>query len=280
MQLFLFHTNFATKTVKILFYVYLCRAKEYLLIRLAVMKAFIIKYWWSLPLCIAIIMISLMLLFVDAPTFWDHVVGCLLILVILLTIGSWVVLLMNKLWMKSILSIVTTILVLCVLGFPLILFASFAPDGFGKEHPIPAGMKYNIPLCSNENEGDMTGQADVVVDSLERNSYLQIREEGEHGHYQYSFYYKGLPKGDIFLRCYEVTENIPLSEDVLPQETTVFIDSTHSFCQLVNNRSFTIYEGDWGDYYAARVEVWHRNVVTKEEKKLMEKIYRVEGWER
>ena len=35
-----------------------------------------------------------------------------------------------------------------------------------------------------------------------------------------------------------------------------------------------------GDYYAARIEVWHRNAETKQEMKLLEKVYRVEGWMR
>lgn len=45
-------------------------------------------------------------------------------------------------------------------------------------------------------------------------------------------------------------------------------------------QEFTIYEGDWGDYYAARIEVWHKDAQTGMERKLMEKVYRVEGWMR
>lgn len=41
-----------------------------------------------------------------------------------------------------------------------------------------------------------------------------------------------------------------------------------------------IYEGDWDDYYAARIEVWFKNAETNQESKLLEKVYRVEGWMR
>ncbi len=53
-----------------------------------------------------------------------------------------------------------------------------------------------------------------------------------------------------------------------------------SFSKIVDKQKFTIYEGDWGDYYAVRVEVWHRDASTKNETKLLEKIYHMEGWMR
>ena len=43
---------------------------------------------------------------------------------------------------------------------------------------------------------------------------------------------------------------------------------------------FTVYEGDWGDYYAVRVEVWHHDTSTGSEHKVNEKIYRMQGWQR
>lgn len=55
---------------------------------------------------------------------------------------------------------------------------------------------------------------------------------------------------------------------------------TSSFSKIVNKQEFTIYEGDWGDYYAVRVEVWHQDASTGKEEKLLEKIYRMEGWMR
>ena len=35
-----------------------------------------------------------------------------------------------------------------------------------------------------------------------------------------------------------------------------------------------------GIYYAAKIEVWHKDAKTGRETKLMEKVYRVEGWMR
>jgi len=112
------------------------------------------------------------------------------------------------------------------------------------------------------------------------NTYLSIRNGMQGGIYTYDFYYGPLPAGEIFLRCFEVTENIPLSEDRLTRSSKVKINRTKSFSKLVNEQQFTIYEGVWKDYYAARIEVWFKNAATQEEKKLVEKVYRVEGWQR
>ena len=118
------------------------------------------------------------------------------------------------------------------------------------------------------------------VDSLDIQDYLHIWNGPQGGIYKYDFYYPSLAAGDIYLRCYEATKNIPLSKERVKERSTVPIESTYSFSQVVDKKEFTIYEGDWGDYYAARIEVWHRDANTGKEKKLMEKVYRVEGWMR
>ena len=178
------------------------------------MKKWIIKYWYILPLVLALLMLSLTMLFTQSIS-----------------------------------------------------------DGFGKDHPIPDGLECNIPLVEDSCSTS-------PVDSLDSNTYLVIWNDIQGGMYKYDFYYGPLPAGEIFLRCFEVTENIPLSEDRLEERSRVEIDSTTSFTRLVNKQEFTIYEGDWEDYYAARVEVWYRNAATKQEQKLLEKVYRVEGWMR
>ena len=147
------------------------------------------------------------------------------------------------------------------------------PDGFGKDHPIPEGLEYNLPLPFESEKVE-------PVDSLNNQTYLQIWNDIQGGLYKYDFYYGSLGRGEIFLRCYEVTSNMPLSEDRLIEESRVKVSPQKQFGQVVNKQSFTIYEGDWDDYYAARIEVWFKNAETNQESKLLEKVYRVEGWMR
>ena len=81
-------------------------------------------------------------------------------------------------------------------------------------------------------------------------------------------------------KSYAGQNDIPLSEEGILEESLVSRGTTTSFTQLVSRKKFTIYEGDWDDYYAARIEVWHKDASTKKETKLLEKVYRVDGWMR
>ena len=147
------------------------------------------------------------------------------------------------------------------------------PDNFGKEHPIPTWLDYNLPL----DEGE---ELPYPIDSTAQDTWLQIWNDFQGGMYTYDFYYPALEEGVVFLRCYEATENIPLSHERISEASRVAIPSTTSFSKVVEKQCFTIYPGDWGDYYAARIEVWHKDAKTGKERKLMEKVYRVEGWMR
>lgn len=236
-------------------------------------KKYIIKYWWSFPILLALFMLTLCLLFTTVPSILETIVFILLFLTLLALPVSWIILLINRQWSKCLMSLLASVLVVCVLWIPFTLFAMSGPDGFGREHPIPEGLEYNLPLSDDSNSS-------IPIDSLDTDTYLQVWSDFQGGMYMYDLYYATLPEGEIFLRCYEATKNIPLSEERILEESRVSINPTTSFSKLVSRKRFTIYEGDWEDYYAARIEVWHRNAETKQEMKLTEKVYRVDGWMR
>ena len=237
------------------------------------MKRFFIAYWWTFPIMLALSMLALIVLFTKTPSILETIIGILLLLVIIALLISWVLLLINKQWLKFLLSFTVSFVVGCILLIPLTLSAMSGPDGFGKDHPIPEGLEYNLPLPFESEKVE-------PVDSLNNQTYLQIWNDIQGGLYKYDFYYGSLGRGEIFLRCYEVTSNMPLSEDRLIEESRVKVSPQKQFGQVVNKQSFTIYEGDWDDYYAARIEVWFKNAETNQESKLLEKVYRVEGWMR
>ncbi len=237
------------------------------------MKRFFIEYWWTFPIMLALSMLALIVLFTKTPSILETIIGILLLLVIIALLISWVLLLINKQWLKFLLSFTVSFVVGCILLIPLTLSAMSGPDGFGKDHPIPEGLEYNLPLPFESDKVE-------PVDSLNNQTYLQIWNDIQGGLYKYDFYYGSLGRGEIFLRCYEVTSNMPLSEDRLIEESRVKVSPQKQFGQVVNKQSFTIYEGDWDDYYAARIEVWFKNAETNQESKLLEKVYRVEGWMR
>ena len=247
------------------------------------MKKWMIKFWYLLPILLAVFILALYAEWAlglelspkKVPVFVAYILDIIVLLILIASVVSWVILLINKSWWKAIISFVATVIIVVFLGFFVTMAALFAPDtsDFGKRHPIPDGLAYELPLPIDSHPTE-------PVDSLDANAGLSVRVGGQGGIYQYDFYYGPLPAGEIYLKCYEVTENIPLSETRLTKESRVKFDTTTSFTKLVDKQKFFIYEGDWGDYYAARIEVWYKNAATNEEKKLAEKVYRVEGWMR
>lgn len=240
----------------------------------SLVKGFVIDKWWVFIEIMALALIALIILAWTAPpTVFESIIGGILLFTLIALPVSWVILLVNQQRGKCLRSFLLSVAVFVILGSIYGIATMYGPgyDNFGKKHPIPDGLKYNIPLVEDI-------KTKTPVDSLDTDSFLQVW--GELGVYSYDFYYGPLPAGVVFLRCYEATNNIPLSEDELLSSSKVAVDSTSSFSQLVKKHSFTIYEGDFEDYYAARIEVWYRNAKTKEESLLVEKVYRVEGWMR
>ncbi len=209
-------------------------------------------------------------------------------ILILFELVLLVILLICKKWLRFFISLVLMI-GFVVVGLPILSFlAMSAPDGFAKRHPIPEGLEYEIPLgyvCTEDGsfvawEASWNTPIEPEVDSTDESSYLQIWSGSQGGIYKYDFYYPSLPAGTVFLRCFEAGKNEPLSADGVSKATCVNHATNTCFSKIVEKQKFIIYEGDWEDYYAVRVEVWHRDSVTHNEQKLLEKYYRMDGWMR
>ena len=239
------------------------------------MKQFILKYWWALIVALLTFAVIFdVLIFTSYDILLTIVLGIMLLLCVGIVI-SWVLLIKNKKWRESIVSFISSMVIIIAFTFISAIMALYGPltDNFGKNHSIPEGQDYSIPY-------EMEFRQMESADSLNIDSYLQIQNDIQGGMYLYDFYYGALPAGEVYLKCYEVTENLPLSEERILEASKVSIEHSTSFKQLVSKQRFTIYEGEWGDYYAARIEVWHRDAYTQQEQKLCEKVYRVEGWMR
>ena len=225
-------------------------------------------FWFILP-CIAFFcVIGAIECLMEHPAATDVFLTIYLVTILLHIIAVFILLYQRKFLQFFFAAII--VLAYLFGGFVLGMAIESAPSFFAKDHPIPEGLVYNTPLDEN------TVNEVIPSDST---TYLQIRNGFQGGIYEYSFYYPQLPEGIIYLRCYEVTENLPLSEDRITKESSQNVNRTDHFACLVNRKKFTIYEGDWGEYYAARIEVWFKDK-KGHEKKLLEKIYAVEGWMR
>lgn len=87
--------------------------------------------------------------------------------------------------------------------------------------------------------------------------------------------------GSVYLKAFEVTKGTALSADRLEAASkTRMTWSTETSERFGAKAGFTIYEGDWGKPYAARFEVWFKPDSGKTERKLVERIFKIEGWQR
>ena len=87
--------------------------------------------------------------------------------------------------------------------------------------------------------------------------------------------------GVAYLKAFEVTKGTRLSEARLHDRSNERIGwSKNPDEKFLYENEFTIYEGDWGKPYAARIEVWFRPDSGKPERKLIERVCKVEGWQR
>ena len=88
-------------------------------------------------------------------------------------------------------------------------------------------------------------------------------------------------KGTVYLKAFEITKNTPLSAARLKACTRNVSgwsnDPQQQFC---TGMYFTIYEGEWEQFYGARFEVWFVPDSGGTERKLMEKNYKIQGWTR
>lgn len=177
---------------------------------------------------------------------------------------------------------------LIIYSFICMLFAGMgegAFDYFGRRHPIPQDLEcYEPYTCRNRK---YLSQQDSITVSR------GILLEGEQGMYSYRALVPAIPeKGEIFLKLYESTSNFPLSEanvrrnstlSVEPSDTAVIYQMEEGNFSVTNYDKqyyFTIEEGSWGDYYAARVELWYQPISGNEPQLLNTAIYKIEGWSR
>ena len=87
--------------------------------------------------------------------------------------------------------------------------------------------------------------------------------------------------GLVYLKAFEATQGTRLSQGRLKGASNERIGwSNDPEEKFLYENEFTIYEGDWGKPYAARIEVWFCPDSGRTERKLMERVCKIEGWMR
>lgn len=110
---------------------------------------------------------------------------------------------------------------------------------------------------------------------------LELYESFEPGIYDALIRANPGEPGVVFLKAWEITKNQPLSARRLEERSMEWIGwSDVPEERFLSASNITIYEGDWGQYYGARFEVWFRPDSGAPERKLVERNFKIEGWMR
>lgn len=139
----------------------------------------------------------------------------------------------------------------------------------------------NIPISSPIDLPTNGVRPDSIENIKRTKPDFQLYNSFQPGLYYYDFWTSNIENGTIYLKAFEITQNYNLSEDRLPETTSISVyNPTDNIVKFGTASHFTIYEGDWGKPYAARFEVWFRPQNGGQERKLFQKNYKIEGWMR
>ncbi|WP_348715149.1 hypothetical protein [Tenacibaculum sp. 190130A14a] len=148
--------------------------------------------------------------------------------------------------------------------FVSIIFTFSPPDYYGANKKIPKDIEIYEPLETDPTENDFEKFDLVLASSFQP------------GIYNYFTDYKPTEKGNFYIKAFEVTSNDHLSADRMKVRSKVNVENLEP---KLYAGEFTIYEGSWGDKYAARIELWFEPLNGKNYK-ITERNYIVEGWMR
>lgn len=110
---------------------------------------------------------------------------------------------------------------------------------------------------------------------------IELRESFQPGIYDAWIWLNPGEPGMIYLKAFEVTQGTRLSADRLRERSNEWVGWSDDADELfLSNTHFTIYEGDWDKPYAARFEVWFMPDQGGPERKLLERVFEIEGWQR
>ena len=133
---------------------------------------------------------------------------------------------------------------------------------------IPENMKFEKPKQELAN---------FNLNSLNENK-IEVTGNGNLG-YNFYMWHKPIEEGEIYISATELTQNIKLSEHELQNRTRNIVSGISNDYILYKGES-VIYEGTYEEFYPVKFEMWFKSKKTGIERKLAEKKYLIDGWDR
>jgi hypothetical protein len=243
------------------------------------LKSFFNTAWMPLTFFVAVALLHVL---VNFSSLWTLQTISFYLLVV-----GWIVLLISAIyhltkrkWINGLLMIIILIAAIPAYVYYYVVTiwtGQSLPDTFADDLKIPIGISIH-ELTSIDFEGN---QSDSMRNSLRNTAGFEVYGSYQPGLFEYDFWTPRIDSGTIYLKAFEVTKNYRLSAERLSQTSAVIVyNGADSIVRFSSRGTMTIYEGDWGKPYAARFEVWFKANNDQQDRKLMEKIYKIEGWQR
>ena len=148
--------------------------------------------------------------------------------------------------------------------YTVIIFTYSPPDYYAADKEIPENIDFSEPLDSLPTIKDFE-KYDLIL-----SNYAQP------GIYKYYTDYQPKETGYFYIKAFEITSNDRLSGDRMEKRSKAEVDNLKP---QKRNGEFTIYEGNWGEKYGSRIELWYQPS-NGQEYKIEERNFIVEGWQR
>ncbi len=243
-------------------------------------KKYIIEKWWF-PTAIFFILVMLYLMTSNIeiiPSYLFIICG-----IMFLSIAGTIQL-FNKKWLAGILNLGLSCFTLFIMiALLLSVMTMFGPDTdtFADNLELPKNVKLNKPIDSEMGDNFKMIKPNSKTETIKDKIDFELYNSFQPGLYEYDLWIDSKESGIIFLKAYEITQEIQLSNPELQESSRVRINNTNGVVQKFSTKDdFTIYEGDWGKPYGARFEIWFKSDKSKKEIKIFEKNYIIEGWMR
>lgn len=184
-----------------------------------------------------------------------------------------IVRIIRKEYLEGFLQILSTgALAVITYGYFSFALMFYPYDFFAEGLKIPENIKFEKPLKFNDEKDRVNAhQQDIIL-----YDYFQP------GIYKYDLFLNKIEKGKVYLKIFEITKNQKLSERSIKNKSQIEVENkTEELKRFELKDDFIIYEGDWGQFYGSRIEVWFKpDDGKKSERKLITKNYIVQGWMR
>ena len=230
------------------------------------------SHWWIFLLAF-LLLLGAFWYFIKNPMQEYHfpsLVKPALIVVSFMQLAVLVLLVIKKSWHRFfyMLSAIIVCAFLWNRGELYSIFTYGMADHFGKRHPIPSDMECFLPE-----------ETELSATESNKDTWILLSEGVQPGMYKYSIFLPPLGNGNVHLKGFEAVTDFALTVEEKHQKIQVPVSSNTEFGEIASGE-FTLYEGVWNEPYAVRLELWFEDSESHESKKLMEKIYKLEGWMR